>query len=86
MYVDVTENYYTLEDDVKFFLYFISQRSGVFVFSFQFSVKYVNASSFLDISISKLNTRNPKLSASYTPFEGVYFFVQNSTYQRWLKI
>jgi hypothetical protein len=84
--VGVTENYYTFEDDVKFFLYFISQRSAVFVFSFQFSVKYVNVSSFPEISISKLNTHNPKLPASYTPSEGVYFFVQNSTYRRWLKI
>jgi len=51
MYVDVTENYYTLEDDVKLFLYFISQRQGS-LFAQRFILKKIyNVSSFVEILI-----------------------------------
>ena len=46
MYLDVTENYYTLEVDVKFFLNFIPQRPKSFLLNVKFSIKLVKLELF----------------------------------------
>jgi len=47
MYLDVTENYYTLKDDVKVFLKFISQRKIRVLLLEDFLMRFSNIPSFL---------------------------------------
>jgi len=60
MYLDVTENYYTIEDDAKFFLKFISQKQGYLAREINFN-KIFQYIDFYDVFYARLKTKNPKI-------------------------